>query len=693
MQLSSPIESVRGIGPHRAAALAREGVRTVGDLLTRLPFRYEDRRAISQVAQLVVGCSACVRGTVEVARLRRARRMRVLESVVADATGRLRAVWFNQPYLQRALMPGQKVVLVGPVVRDPRAPRHLTMNSPQLELVEAETDCGAEFGRVVPVYERVGPVSSRMLRSILGRLVADLPEQLPEQLPADVRERLRLPSLSQALCGVHAPDAQLDGPALAALAAARSPGHLRLILEELFGFQLGLSLARSGRTPRRGSAAVVDERVRAAVKRIVPFRLTEAQRRVAREIAADLRAAVPMRRLLQGDVGAGKTVVALLAMVIVVEQGAQAALMAPTELLAEQHFLTFRRLLAGRGYRVELLTSSLARDARQAAIERIASGEAQIVIGTHALAEPGLVFHKLALAVVDEQHRFGVLQREALTGKAESLDVLVMTATPIPRTLALTAYGDLDVSRLDELPPGRRPVRTLLRGALARRGVVDLVRNEVSQGHQAFVVFPIVEESEQLPEVRAAMAGLEEWRRALPEVCVELLHGRMRAAEREGVMERFARGEIAVLVATTVIEVGIDVANATLMIVEHAERFGLAQLHQLRGRVGRGTASSTCVLMTHGRLTADARARLNAMLDSQDGFIIAEQDLAIRGPGEMLGTRQSGLARFRVADLARDQDLMEQARAEAERFVAEHGRDEATRWLASTDWESRLRLA
>jgi ATP-dependent DNA helicase RecG len=693
MQISSPIESVRGIGPQRAAALAREDVRTIGDLLTRLPFRYEDRRVVSPVAQLVAGGSACVRGMVEVTRLRRARRMRVLESLIADESGRMRAVWFNQPYLQRVLVPGQKVALVGPVVRDPRAPRYLTMSSPEHQLIDANVDSGAEFGRVVPVYERVGPVSGRMLRSILGRLVADLSEDLPEQLPSEVSERLRLPPLGQAFRGVHAPDAGLDDSALAALAAARSPGHLRLILEELFVFQLSLSLVRSGRGPRRGLAAVLDERVRAVLRGILPFRLTEAQRRVAREIAADLRAAVPMRRLLQGDVGAGKTVLALLAMVIVVEQGAQAALMAPTELLAEQHFLTFRRLLAGRGYRVELMTSSLAREERLAAMERIASGEAQIVIGTHALAEPGLGFCRLGLAVVDEQHRFGVLQREALTGKAESLDLLVMTATPIPRTLALTAYGDLDVSRLDELPPGRTPVRTLLRGAAVRREIVELVRHEVAQGHQAYVVFPIVEESEQLPEVRAAMAGLEEWRCALPGLCVELLHGRMRAAERELVMQRFARGEIVVLVATTVIEVGIDVANATLMVVEHAERFGLAQLHQLRGRVGRGPAPSTCVMMTHGRLTADARARLNALLDSQDGFVIAEQDLAIRGPGEMLGTRQSGLARFRMADLARDHDLIEQAHDEAERFVAEHGRDEALRWLTSTGWESRLRLA
>ena len=693
MQLSSPIDAIRGIGPRRAAALGREGICTVGDLLSRLPFRYEDRRVMSRVGDLVPGRVACVRGTIAVSRLRHPGRMRLLECVVADATGRVRAIWFNQPFLQRVLQPGRQVALCGPVVRDPHAPGHLTMSSPQHELIGADEGVGLDYGRIVPVYERVGPVSGRVLRRILADLTAALPDDLPDLLPCDVRDRLRLPALAGALRSVHAPEAELDGPGLAALAAARSPGHLRLILEELFLFHVGLSLRRAGRARRCGPGAVVDERVRAAARALLPFRLTEAQRRVAREIAGDLRSPIPMRRLLQGDVGAGKTVLALLAMVIVVENGGQAALMAPTELLAEQHFLTFRRLLGVRSYRVELLTSSVTRDVREAALGRIASGQAQLVIGTHALTEPRVVFHRLVLAVVDEQHRFGVLQREALTAKAESLDLLVMTATPIPRTLALTAYGDLDVSRLDELPPGRSPVHTLLRNATARREVVDLVRREVAQRHQVYVVFPIVEESEQLREVRAAVAGLSEWRRALPGARVGLLHGQMRAAEREVVMGRFTRGEIEVLVATTVIEVGIDVPNATLMVIEHAERLGLAQLHQLRGRVGRGAAPSTCVLVTHGRLTPDARARLDAMLATQNGFVIAEQDLAIRGPGELLGTRQSGLPRFRVADLVRDQDLIEPARAEAERFVMDRGCDEAARWLASTDWERRLRLA
>jgi ATP-dependent DNA helicase RecG len=489
---------------------------------------------------------------------------------------------------------------------------------------------------------------------------------------------------------VHAPGADLDAPALADLAAARSPGHLRLLLEELFLFHLGLALRRLTRPRRSGAGVVVDERVRAALRACLPFRLTAAQRRVAREIADDLRGPVPMRRLLQGDVGSGKTVLALLAMVAVVENGGQAALMAPTELLAEQHYLTFRRLLAHAGYRVELATSSVPVREREASLARVASGEAQMVIGTHALIEPRVVFQRLALAVIDEQHRFGVLQREALATKADALDVLVMTATPIPRTLALTAYGDLDVSLLDELPPGRRPVRTHWRSAAARRAIVDLVRREVEQGRQAFVVFPIVEESERLQEIRAAVAGLAEWRQALPGLRIELLHGKLGTAERDAVMLRFCRGEIDVLVATTVIEVGIDVPNATLMIVEHAERFGLAQLHQLRGRVGRGPAPSTCVLLTHGRLTSEARARVDAMLETQDGFVIAERDLAIRGPGQLLGTRQSGLARLRVADLVRDRDLSDRARSEVQRFIAERGLDDAARWFAATEWGSRV---
>jgi ATP-dependent DNA helicase RecG len=415
-----------------------------------------------------------------------------------------------------------------------------------------------------------------------------------------------------------------------------------------------------------------------------------------REIADDMRAAHPMNRLIQGDVGSGKTLVALLAMVVAVENGYQAAFMAPTEILAEQHFLTFRRLLKRCDYETVLVTSAVKGRERKKMRERIASGDARIVVGTHALIQEGVSFARLGLAVVDEQHRFGVLQREDLRRKGYDVDVLVMTATPIPRTLALTAYGDLDVSVVDEKPPGRYPIRTMLRPAAARREVLGLVRREVSAGHQAYVVYPLVEESEKLEDVRAATEAAEDWRKALPGVNVGLLHGRMKSAEKEETMAAFTAGTVQVLVATTVIEVGVDVANATMMVIEHAERFGLAQLHQLRGRVGRGRAASTCVLLAHGRLSEVARARLDVMVATEDGFAIAERDLEIRGPGDFFGTRQWGMPSFRVAHLLRDRELLEPARREAFRLVAEHGEalpEPLPRFLDEGGWERRFGLA
>ena len=453
------------------------------------------------------------------------------------------------------------------------------------------------------------------------------------------------------------------------------------------------------------------DRARDAVKRILPFHLTAAQKRVLRQIAEDMKSPHPMNRLVQGDVGSGKTMVALLSMVIAVENGHQAAFMAPTEILAEQHFLTFRRLLSRCPYRVELLSAALkgkekvealARvDSGEAqivveALARVDSGEAQIVVGTHALIQEGVRFRRLGLAVVDEQHRFGVLQREDLIRKGYDADVLVMTATPIPRTLALTAYGDLDVSVVDERPPGRRPVTTRQRRASERRAVLDLVRGEAAAGRQAYVVYPLVAESEKLEDVRAATEMAEEWRAALPGTRVGLLHGRMKSAEKEKVMADFSSGGIQVLVATTVIEVGVDVPNATVMVVEHAERFGLAQLHQLRGRVGRGAHPSTCVLLCHGRLSDDARARVEVMVSTEDGFAIAERDLEIRGPGDFFGTRQWGLPGLRASNLVRDRDLLEQARVEAFRSVEEMESGAAAplkAFLAEGGWERRFGLA
>jgi ATP-dependent DNA helicase RecG len=692
MDLQAPVQSVKGVGPQRAEALAKLGVTTAEDLLLHLPMRYEDRRSFARVAELRPGMRVAVSGEIAVAGLRRARRLTIYEVRLDDGSGRLKAVFFNQPYLKDTLPRGKKVVLFGLVERDALASRLLVMRSPQYEIVERDEHGGIHTGRLVPVYEKLGPLTVKPLRRVLAHLAEQVPVDLPDPLPAELRERLSVIGRGEALRRVHLPG---DLDRLELLNSFRSPGHVRLILEELLLFQLGLARRRSGvRAERKRAAFDVTDAARDAVKRILPFPLTGAQRRVLREIADDLRSPHPMNRLVQGDVGSGKTLVALLSMVVVLENGHQAAFMAPTEILAEQHFLTLRRLLTRCPYRVELLTSAVKGRERSEVLARIASGEAQIVVGTHALIQEGVAFQRLSLAVVDEQHRFGVLQREDLRQKGYDADVLVMTATPIPRTLALTAYGDLDVSIVDEKPPGRTRVRTELRAASERREVLALVKRAVAEGRQAYVVYPLVEESEKLEDVKAATEASAEWAAALPDVRVGLLHGRMKSALKEAAMAAFSRGEIQVLVSTTVIEVGVDVPNATVMVIEHAERFGLAQLHQLRGRVGRGAASSTCVLLAYGRLSDVARSRLDVMVSTEDGFAIAERDLELRGPGDFFGTRQWGMPTLRVAHLIRDRDLLERARVEAFRLV-EAGALPPTlaHFLEAGGWERRFGLA
>jgi ATP-dependent DNA helicase RecG len=693
MDLDSPVQYVKGVGPQRAEALAKLGVKTAEDLLLHLPMRYEDRRQFVRVADLRIGMKVAVAGGVAVAGLRRARRLSIYELRLDDGSGRLlKAIFFNQPFLKDVLAVGKRVVLFGLVERDAMGSRLLVMRSPQYEIVEQDEHGGIHTGRIVPVYEKLGSLTVKPLRRVLAQLAQQVPHELPDPLPTELRERLSVIGRGEALRRVHLPG---DADTLDALNRFRSPGQVRLILEELLLFQLGLARRRSGvRAERKRQAFEVTDAAREAVKRILPFPLTGAQRRVLREIADDLRSPHPMNRLVQGDVGSGKTLVALLSMVVVVENGHQAAFMAPTEILAEQHFLTLRRLVARCPYRVELLSAGVKGRERAEALARIASGAAQIVVGTHALIQEGVGFHRLGLAVADEQHRFGVLQRDELRRKGYDADVLVMTATPIPRTLALTAYGDLDVSIVDEKPPGRTPIRTELRQASERRAVLELVKRAVAEGRQAYVVYPLVEESEKLEDVRAATEASAEWGGALPGVRVGLLHGRMKSAEKEEVMAAFSGGAIQVLVSTTVIEVGVDVPNASLMVIEHAERFGLAQLHQLRGRVGRGAASSVCVLLAYGRLSEVARARLDVMLETEDGFAIAERDLEIRGPGDFFGTRQWGMPSFRVAHLLRDRDLMERARSEAFR-LADAGTlpPPLARFLEAGGWERRFGLA
>lgn len=685
------------MGPARAAALAKEGLATVEDLLLHFPMRYEDRRRFAPIAELREGMRTAVSGTIAVAGLRRARRMTLFEVRLEDATGRLKAIWFNQPFLADVLTRGRRVILYGTVERDTYGGARLMMSSPQHEPVADDDAPAVHVGRVTPIYEKAGGLGGQALRRILSHLAEQLPDDLPDPLPEAVRERLGVIGRAAALRGIHLPAPETD---VEELNRARGPAHERLILEELFLFQLGLARRRQGvKEVRKEAVFVVNDRVREAVKRILPFRLTEAQKRVLREIAADLQSPHPMHRLVQGDVGSGKTMIALLAMVIAVESGYQAVFMAPTEILAEQHFLTFRRLLARCPYAVELVTAGVQgkRSQRAALRERLADGRTQIAVGTHALIQPEVGFARLGLAIVDEQHRFGVLQRDELARKGRGdVDVLVLTATPIPRSLALTAYGDLDLSVVDERPPGRTPIVTRRQAASDRRAAVERVRTELARGRQAYVVYPLVEESEKLEDVRAATQMAEEWARALPQARIGLLHGRLKSAEKERVMAAFASGALQVLVATTVIEVGVDVPNATIMVIEHAERFGLSQLHQLRGRVGRGAGASTCVLVSHGRLSEDARARLDVMVETDDGFVIAERDLELRGPGDFFGTRQWGLPGFRAARLIRDRDLLERARDEALRFVRDGAPEDQAALGAFLDeggWERRFGLA
>jgi ATP-dependent DNA helicase RecG len=607
---------------------------------------------------------------------------------------RLKCVWFNTPYLQGRFKAGQMVALYGKV-EEPRRRGPLQLVQPQFEIIGEpsgeETGEAAnqraleslEVGRIVPIYESVGQgrLTSRWFRRIIRAALEGLPPELPDPLPQSVRARLSLISPRAALWGVHWPE---PGQSLDDLQYSRTPAHIRMIFEELFFIELGLELKRQQQKAQTGIAFELDERVRQAIKKVLPFHPTPAQKRALKEIASDMGKPSPMRRLLQGDVGSGKTIVAFEAAIIAIENGFQVGLMAPTEILAQQHYYSARRILETAGYRVVLLTGA-AEDERKREIRRhIAQGNAQLVIGTHALIESRVEFRKLGLVIVDEQHRFGVLQRFKLmkkTGGASSEqgdaspepDVLVMTATPIPRTLALTLYGDLDVSVIDEMPPGRAPIITRRISDERAAEVWGFVRKQVEAGHQAYVVYPVIEENEEI-EVKAALQMHQELRdRVFPGLRVGLLHGRLESDRKERVMRLFQDGALDVLVATTVIEVGVDVPNATVMVVEHAERFGLAQLHQLRGRIGRGRARSYCVLMTGGKVSEDGERRLDALVRTTDGFQIAELDLELRGPGEFFGTRQAGMPSFRVANLIRDKQLLEVAKREARALVAGPG--------------------
>jgi ATP-dependent DNA helicase RecG len=666
--LARPLATLRGVGPKRAADLARAGMTSIGDLLYRFPLRYEDRSHPVAISALQPGTMATVVGEVARAGFRPTRRpgFTLFEVLVRDGTGAVPAIWFNQRFLRDVFRAGDRVALYGKV--EARGTAGVQLVNPQHERLEAEGGdepalAGLHTGRVVPVYERIGTLTPRVQRSLVRQALDELPEELPDRLPAAIRARLGLPGLREALAGTHFPDSAAD---LGALEACRAPAQVRLVFEEFFFFQLGLALKRRDlAAERKPFRVVVDERVRAAARAVLPFALTPGQRQAIREIVADMQRPWPMNRLLQGDVGSGKTVVALLAALVAMENGLQVAFMAPTEILAEQHHDTLRRLLAGSRFQVGLLTGRTLPAARRAMQRALEQGVASLVVGTHALVQEAVRFRALGLAIVDEQHRFGVVQRAELRRKGLCPDVLVMTATPIPRTLALTTYGDLDVSVIRTLPPGRAPVKTTVRPESRREEVYAFVAGELAAGRQAYIVFPLVEESAKV-DVRAATEMADHLAAAVfPGFRVALLHGRMGGEAKERVMRAFAGREIDVLVTTSVVEVGIDVPNATVLVVEHAERFGLAQLHQLRGRVGRGPHRSFCILLYQPPLSDAARARLETLAETSDGFAIAERDLALRGPGDFFGTRQSGMPRLRLGDVVRDREIMEEARREA----------------------------
>lgn len=654
-----PLTQLKGIGPRSAEALAAEGIHSIRDLLLHLPRRYEDRTQISSLGgRLEPGSSLLLKGRVVGVRVRRIprRRLHIVDGVVDDGRGHLKVVWFNQRWIHRRLADEPELFLFGSV-REARG-GVLQLVNPEIE----EVGDGVE--RIVPVYRRLGRFGGRRLRRLIEQC-GPASDSCRDPLADTTRIRFGLPSLNDALRELHSPSVP-DDPIrrrqmVDDLNHGRSLFHRRLAFDEMFAFTCAMFMRRAAHRASKGphiKTSVVDsERVRS----LLSFALTGAQQRVLSEISGDLAGGTPMARLLQGDVGSGKTVVAALAMLMALDSGHQVAFMAPTELLAEQHVRTFSGILTAAGHTVHQLMGSLPAAEQRRVREGLADGTVKLVVGTHALFQESVTFRNLGLVVVDEQHRFGVAQRQALAEKGRAPHLLVMTATPIPRSLALTVYGDLDLSIIDQMPPGRRPVQTHLRSEQARSKVFDFVRQEIEEGGRVFVVYPIIDASEEI-EAAALTEHEEDVRKALPGVGVEVLHGRLDRAQREQAISRFRDGSAPVLLATTVVEVGVDVPEASVIIVESAQRFGLSQLHQLRGRVGRGPRQAWCILMTDEGLGEDARQRLEVVCESNDGFEIAEADLELRGPGELTGIRQWGPAGFRFANLFRDRDLISPTR-------------------------------
>lgn len=684
----TPVQFVKGVGPARARLLERFGIKTIHDMLFFFPWRYEDRKNISKICDLCNGQNGTAVGEVVSADIITTprKRMKIFELTIADGTGYLKSKWFNQPYLKKYFKKGQKVILNGAVKGNPYAGMGIEMENPDFELMGSE-DTLVHASRIVPVYKATEGISPKQLRTLMFNTVQSYSYLLEEYLPEGVIKRNNLQSLQWSVREAHFPEEISD---VDSLNHGLSPAHRRLAFDEFFLLELGLALLKKREKAEKGisfrdSAVLVN-----AFLKGLKFELTDAQKRVLDQIRIDMKSSMPMNRLVHGDVGCGKTVVALASMLMAVENGYQACLMAPTELLAEQHFINIHGMVQALGLNVVLLTSSM----KNRPVDDIESGKAQIIIGTHALIQEEVTFKNLGLAVIDEQHRFGVVQRAMLRQKGFNPEILIMTATPIPRTLAMTLYGDLDISIIDELPKGRRPVITKVFFPTQKDMVYTSINSELSKGRQIYIVYPLIEESEKL-DLKSAIEGYDAFVKILPERNIGLVHGRMHHSEREKVMARFKAGDINILVSTTVIEVGIDVPNASLMLIVHAERFGLAQLHQLRGRIGRGGYDSYCLLMAYPPFSEEAKRRLKAMETTGDGFKIAEEDLSIRGPGDLFGTRQSGIPELQIANIIRDIGVLEKARKEAFSLV-ESGMDlsrSTVLWdILQRKWMGRLEL-
>jgi len=695
VSLNAPLSHLKGVGPNLSKKLHRLNLHTIEDLLYFLPHRYEDRRTIKTIAQLPINETSLFKGVIRSAdevQIGRGKK-RVFEVLVEDDSGQILLKWFHyrRDWMKRRYQHGSQVFVVGEVKF---FSSHREVLHPEVEFYTGN-NIPADQCRILPVYPLTEGLSQKQMRKFCQQAVSLYAQQVKTDIPINLIERNHLLSLDDALLQIHCPDQESN---FNLLQSGQSSARKTLVYDEFFYLQLGLALRSKGTQLQQGTAFTVSHRYTKPLVAKLPFRLTDAQRRVLGEIKHDMMAPHPMNRLIQGDVGSGKTIVALLSCLIAIENKTQAAVVAPTEILAEQHFNQFKPWMAELGLRVELLTGSTAKVQRVKILEELETGEIHLIVGTHAVLQPNINFHRLGLAIIDEQHRFGVQQRNELRKKGDNPDVLVMTATPIPRTLSMTLYGDLSLSIIDQLPPGRTPIKTRVTSDSRRSAIIEFVKKQLDKGQQAYFVYPLVEESEKI-ELKAADDAIESLQKELgSHYRLGLLHGRLQSQDKEKTMQQFKQHNIDLLVATTVIEVGIDVPNASLMVVEHAERFGLAQLHQLRGRVGRGSAQSYCILIRSERCSEEGRQRLNVMEQSSDGFYIAEADLQQRGPGEFLGTKQAGLTDFRVGNILRDAQLLELARQDAFELVKQSDfMDNATynnlRKTLNQRWGKRLELA